>query len=108
LTTKAFVGIPRKMKARLVIRERSQLSEFDFFELVIWELPSPLAGSGHNFKYRLALIENGICTLRYDNEAGKGDHKHEGDAEVSYDFISLSSLLDDFRADILKWRSQNG
>ena len=42
--------------------------------------------------------------LRYDNEAGKGDHKHVGENEVPYFFINPQALLDDFWSDVDKWR----
>jgi hypothetical protein len=32
----------------------------------------------HELWYRLALVVGGKCVLRYDNEAGKGDHRHVG------------------------------
>jgi Family of unknown function (DUF6516) len=32
----------------------------------------------YRFKYRLALVADGICVLRYDNETGKNDHRHRG------------------------------
>jgi len=35
-----------------------------------------LAGSVHSFKYRLAHVVRGVCVLRDDNEAGRGDHRH--------------------------------
>lgn len=54
----------------------------------------------HRFKYRLALVENGVCVLRYDNEAGKGDHRHVDDAEEPYRFTSAETLLADFWAEI--------
>ena len=44
-----------------------------------------------------------ICwykVLRYDNEAGKGDHKHAGDAEQRYRFKDAEQLLVDFWADV--------
>jgi hypothetical protein len=34
--------------------------------------------------------------LRYDNETGKGDHRHVGDVETSYSFSSYEKLLTDF------------
>ena len=51
--------------------------------MVVWEVPKPKRGSAHSFKYRLALISDGVCMLRYDNEAGKGDHKHIGRREAT-------------------------
>ena len=46
---------------------------------------------------------NGICVLRYDNESGKGDHKHAGDKEVEYTFTTPEALLDDFWKDVDNW-----
>jgi hypothetical protein len=59
----------------------------------------------HNFKYRLAFVVNGVCVLRYDNEAGKGDHKHVGEEEVTYTFTTPARLLADFWNDVDRWRS---
>jgi hypothetical protein len=42
--------------------------------------------------------------MRYDNETGKGDHKHIGDQEVPYEFADLDRLLEDFWADVESWR----
>jgi hypothetical protein len=67
-------------------------------------LPRPARGSAHPFKYRLALVVDDICVLRYDNEAGKGDHRHDGDNEQFYRFIDTDTLLADFWQDIEKWR----
>jgi hypothetical protein len=36
----------------------------------------------------------------YDNERGKGDHKHLKGEELPYVFVSLDRLLDDFAADV--------
>jgi hypothetical protein len=47
-----------------------------FAELVLWEVPKPVASSAHAFKYRLAYVVDGECVVRYDNEVGKGDHRH--------------------------------
>ncbi len=94
------------MKAELRLRERIGLSETAFVELVVWQVPAPLAGSGHTFKYRLALVDAGVCVMRYDNEAGKGDHKHLGGVEVDYSFRELDALMDDFWADVAAWRAE--
>lgn len=74
----------------------------------MWEVPQPVAGSTHLFKYRLAYVVNDECVLRYDNESGKGDHKHWGDAEAPYAFADIGTLLDDFLADIRRWNHENG
>jgi hypothetical protein len=54
------------MKARLIEKSRTVISDTSFFEVVLWHLPSPVPGSTHPFKYRLALIVNGDCVLRYN------------------------------------------
>lgn len=92
------------MNADLMLSERHTISENAFIEMVVWRLHSPLSGSRHCYKYRLALVVNGDCVLRYDNESGKGDHKHVGKKEVLYDFTTPRILLDDFWSDVDKWR----
>lgn len=94
------------MKARLLLRERRVLAEESFAELVIWRLPRRLPGSQHSFKYRLALIIDGVCALRFDNEAGKGDHKHVGLDQMPYTFTTLDRLVTDFWNEIENWRSR--
>ncbi len=42
--------------------------------------------------------------LRYDNEAGKGDHRHVRDNEESYAFVDPDALLADFWRDVEEWR----
>ncbi|MDE2369284.1 MAG: hypothetical protein KGN16_09940 [Burkholderiales bacterium] len=42
--------------------------------------------------------------LRYDNEAGKGDHRHVGTRDVPYAFVSFDRRLDDFLADVAGWK----
>lgn len=95
------------MNAKLLLNERHALSEISFVELVVWRLPSPVSGSSHPFKYRLAFVVDGICVLRYDNEAGKGGHKHNGEEESPYEFISPQLLLNDFWNDVDNWRSSH-
>lgn len=75
-------------------------SESAFAELVLWRLPSPLAGSTHPYKYRLAYVVNGRCVLRYDNESGKGDHRHFRGKESRYAFETVDKLLASFQRDI--------
>lgn len=84
------------MKAELLLKRRLVLSEYSFAEIVIWQLNLPLEGSVHVYQYRLAYVVNGLCVIRYDNEAGKGNHLHVNDKEIAYDFISTEQLLKDF------------
>jgi hypothetical protein len=104
LTTLATVVNMSNMSAGLMLNERYVLAENAFVELVVWLLSSPLSGSGHLFKYRFALVVDGNCVLRYDNEAGKGDHRHVGGVEKPYNFTSPEALINDFWNDVKKWR----
>ncbi|WP_295389409.1 DUF6516 family protein [uncultured Thiodictyon sp.] len=88
------------MPAVLLQKSRAKLGDNRFADIVIWQLPQPAPGSLHPFKYRLALVVDEVCVLRYDNEAGKGDHKHVGTREVPYFFTTLDRLVDDFWADV--------
>jgi hypothetical protein len=94
------------MKARLILKERHQLRLDAFVELRVWQAPEPVRGSVHRFKYALAYVVAGNCVLRYDNEAGKGDHRHIGDAETPYGFTTPERLLADFWRDVDQWRPE--
>ncbi len=48
------------------------------------------------------------CVIRYDNEAGKGDHRHIGESEKAYGFVDLDQLMADFEWDIARWQDENG
>jgi hypothetical protein len=91
------------MNARLLLRERHILGESRFAEIVIWQLPRLLPGSAHNYKYRLAFIVDEVCMIRFDNEAGKGDHKHVNNLETYYGFTNLPQLVADFWNEIDGW-----
>ena len=89
------------------MRTRIAFTESAFAELVLWRLPAPLAGSTHGFKYRLAYVVNDVCVVRYDNELGKGDHRHFGDRETAYEFETPDRLVADFQRDIARWNREN-
>jgi len=103
LTTQRLVVISSNVRAELLIDERHVLDARSFVEIVIWRLPRPLRNSPHSFKYRLALVADGECVLRYDNEAGKGDHRHIGSNEERYRFTGTDALLADFWRDVEEW-----
>lgn len=88
------------MKAVELLRRRIPYSETAFAELVLWQLPSPLPGSTHSYKYRLAYVVNGTCVLRYDNESGKGDHRHFKGKEARFAFAGVDKLLAAFQRDV--------
>jgi hypothetical protein len=61
----------------------------------------------NSLKYRMYCGQADKCIVRYDNETGKGDHRHYGLSEESYHFESLEKLIEDFRNDcsrLADWR----
>ena len=94
------------MKAGKLHGDRSAVSNTAFVETVIWRVPDPL-WARVTIQYRLTLIEGGRCVLRYDNEAGKGDHKHYGRRQVAYNFTVIERLQSDFNTEVEEWRSRN-
>lgn len=107
MTTVLTVGILSNVKATELLRRKIVYSESSFAELVLWRVPEPLAGSSHPFKYRLAYVVDGECVLRFDNEAGKGDHRHVGAKESNYPFSTPEKLVADFQRGIARWNNEN-
>ncbi|MEW5984101.1 MAG: DUF6516 family protein [Acidobacteriota bacterium] len=95
------------MKAVDLLRMRVSFSETAFAELVLWKVPEPVAGAAHDFRYRLAYVTDGVCVVRYDNEAGKGDHRHYRGNERPYTFQTPERLIADFECDIARWNREN-
>jgi hypothetical protein len=95
------------MGATQLVRTRIAYSASAFAELVLWHVPISVPGSSHAFKYRLAYVVDGVCVLRYDNEGGKGDHRHYGEVERRYTFTTPDRLIADFQTDIARWNREN-
>ena len=86
-----------------MLHEPQAVADAAFGELVIWRVPRPVAGSADGYKYRLAYVVHGVCVLRFDNEAGKGDHRHIGDVQTTYSFTTPAQLLADFWNEVDEW-----
>ncbi len=70
--------------------------------MVVWRVPLPVPPSQHGFKYRLVFVRHGRRVVGYDNERGKGDHRHIGEQEGGYRFIDIDTLVSDFLRDVEK------
>ena len=88
------------MRARLLFRDKKILANGAIVEMVIWQLPAASGDRPHGYKYRLYYGKGGRRLVGYDNERGKGDHKHVGQHEEPYQFVSIDQLIGDFLADI--------
>ena len=89
-----------------MIRERTVFADGSVVEMVVWRVPRPVPPSRHSFKYRLVYIVAGKRMLGYDNERGKGDHRHIFGAEESIEFFSIDDLLKRFVAEVEAMRSE--
>lgn len=100
------VVILSNMNAHELIRRRVILASDAFADIVVWQVAQPVSGCSHAFKYRLAFVVKGVCVLRYDNEVGKGDHKHFGYDEMRYEFSNPRQLVADFMNDVRRWQDE--
>jgi hypothetical protein len=93
------------MDARLLQRDRYDFDDGTTVEMVIWRVPTPVAGSAHTYKYRLYFGRPGERLVGYDNERSKGDHRHVAGRQEPYVFTDVETLVQDFLSDVEKWRS---
>ena len=91
------------VQGSLIVRTKEVRDDGSIVEAVIWELPEPFPPGVHRYKYRLFYGTPSEERVRYDNERGKGDHRHLNGNEESYIFSSVDQLLDDFARDIQDW-----
>ena len=92
------------MGATLIHRSKQIRPDGVTVEMVIWSVDPAVPGSAHAYKYRLYAGRGGQTLVRYDNEAGKGDHKHLGadEAEVPFAFRSMQQTVSDFLAEVAR------
>ena len=93
------------MKARLVHRNRMAFDDGAILEMVIWEVPQPVEGSQHHYKYRLLYGYAGKRIVGYDNERPKGDHRHLDEVEEPFRFTGPENLIKEFIAEVTRRRS---
>ncbi len=94
------------MKARLAFHDKQVLPDGSIVEMRIWEIPKATPGSKHRLKYSLFYGYPGRRIVGYDNERGKGDHRHVEGKEEPYSFISPDRLMEDFLADVRRLRGE--
>lgn len=88
------------MKAQRIFYDKAILPDGSLVEMTIWKLPNTSPERRHGLKYSLFFGRGGKRIVGYDNERGKGDHKHLGEAETAYRFVSVEQLVADFLADV--------
>jgi hypothetical protein len=91
------------MKATLIRRSRLRFADGGMVEVKLWGV-LPSLDKPHGFKYSLVYVEHGKRIIGYDNGERRGDHRHYEDREESYRFRTVDDLIEDFMADVSRWR----
>ena len=89
----------------MIYREKFIYADRAIREMVLWQIPGTADQETYGLKYRLYYgLADGSSIVRYDNEAGKGHHRHRCDREEPYIFTDVETLIADFLEDIAKAR----
>jgi len=94
------------MKAERLFHQRIDYDDGAIVEMVLWRVPSPVPPSVHGLKYSLFYGRPGIRLVGYDNERGKGDHRHLNGLETPYTFTTVERLITDFWSDVRTMRGE--
>ena len=95
------------MKATRAYYDRAEYPDGAIVEMTIWLVPEPVAGSRQAFKYSLFYGHPGKRIVGYDNERGKGDHRHLEGHEEPYPFSTVETLIADFLSDVRHARGES-
>ena len=95
------------MKAIRAFYDRGEYPDGATVEMTIWVVPKSVAGSTHSFKYSLFYGFPGERVIGYDNERGKGDHRHFRGREITYTFSTVETLMADFLSDVRRVRGES-
>jgi hypothetical protein len=88
------------MKAELLFHQRIDYDDGAIVEMVIWRVPARVPPSAHDLKYSLFYGRPSVREVGYDNERGKGDHRHLRGVETPYAFNGIEQLVADFWSDV--------
>ena len=94
-----------KKKATLLFEDRTVYPDGAILEMRIWRLPERDTERPHGLKYSLFYGRDGRRVIGYDNERGKGDHRHYGSREEPYVFLTVERMVADFLDDVERERS---
>ena len=86
-------------KASLIRHNRFNDTYGNIVEMKIWSVPVT-EHTPYGVKYSLVYIVSGERVIGYDNERGKGDHKHVDGKQDLYSFVDVDVLVEDFVSDV--------
>ena len=95
-----------KKKATLLFEDRMEYPDGAILEMRIWRLPEHNEERPYGLKYSLFYGFNGKRIIGYDNERGKGDHRHYREKEEPYVFSTAKRLMTDFLGDVNRERGE--
>ena len=95
------------MKAELLFQQRIDYADGGIVEMTIWRVPTPAPPTRHGLKYSLFYGRPGLREVGYDNERGKGDHRHFQGVEAPYVFSNAEQLMVDFWSDVRALRGNS-
>jgi Family of unknown function (DUF6516) len=90
------------MNAQLIESRKLTLDDGATIQIRVWRLPGATAERPHGLKYSLFYGRPGERIIGYDNEAGKGDHRHYRGRQENYRFTTYEQLIRDFSRDVKK------
>jgi hypothetical protein len=94
-------------KAEKILDVRNVFDDGSFLIIRVWQVVDPVPPSQHRFKYSFFYGRPGERLALFDNERGKGDHKHIGEVESAYVFESVEKLTADFMVEVKQIRSES-
>ena len=86
------------MQTQLITKFKNVTPDGGVIELVVWKVPTPVPPTEHGYKYRAVYALNGERIVGFDNERGKGDHRHMDGKQLPYTFAGVDQLVEDFIA----------
>lgn len=87
-------------KAVLLLSRKTLYDDGSIIQVRVWSVAAPVPPSEHGYKCSLFYGRAGERIVGYDNEKGKGDHKHIQGRETSVRFETMDQLIDQFFADV--------
>ena len=94
------------MKAIRIFYDKTVFADGTIVQMTIWQLPQPSQERPHGLKYSLFYGDKDGRLVGYDNESGKGDHKHLRQVETRYKFVNVETMVADFLADVERIRNE--
>ncbi|HST76549.1 MAG TPA: DUF6516 family protein [Acetobacteraceae bacterium] len=95
-------------KAEKILDVRNGFQNGTLLVIRVWLVPTPVLPSRHHFKYSFFFGRPGERLVLFDNERGKGDHKHIRNVESPYRFESIEKLTADFMAALRAVQAEEG